>query len=119
MGEQVTLDSANRASQHGANKQSRSKHSARGSTNERQSSGHDLQARQDAEDLPRELIVHGLVNVFVAGSHDLREAEIADYADQQSRQARLKILCPPRHSFQARPQKSNRVREHHGSQAAG
>src|SRR5262249_14494682 len=61
----------------------------------------DFQASQDTKHLPCELVVHGLLDVDVAGTHDLRSSEVADQADEQSGDGGLEILRPARESFQS------------------
>ena len=60
---------------------------------ERKARGQDLQRAQHGQNLPGVLLVHGLVDVVVAGAHHLRKLD-ADQADQQARGGGLEILRP-------------------------
>src|SRR5579864_6143657 len=90
------LCSADRRSQHRADKQRGCKHAAGSSTDERKQRCHDLESCENAQHLPGELTMHGFVDVHVARSHYLGGAEDCDDSDEQARECWLKILRPPR-----------------------
>ena len=106
------------APEHGSDEEGGREHAAGGSADEGERGSDDFQDCEQCEKFPGELTVHGLVDVLIAGAHDLRGSEKADEADEESGSGRLKILRPAGKSFQTRAEVGDELGENDGGDAS-
>ena len=114
----MPLRATDRSSNHCAREQRGREHAAGSACNKRRCRSDDLQHRQRRQHLPGELVMHGLVHIFVARAHDLRRTEISHESDEQAGARRLKILGPARKRAQPGAKESNGTGKHHRCQTA-
>src|SRR6185369_17462330 len=118
MRKQDVLNVADGSPEHRADEKRGREHASRSTADERERGRNDLEARQYAQHPPGELVVHGLLNVDVACTHNLRSAEISNQADQKTGYGGLQVLRPTRQGLQARTQPTDGTSEDNRCQAA-
>jgi len=117
VGNNLALGHADRAADHRAHEQRGREEAAGRAAAERESRGQDFQRAEHGENLPGVLLVHGLIDVGVAGAHHLGKLD-ADKADQKTRGGGLEVLRPRRILPQPGPQEGDVLDEDERGEAA-
>src|SRR5205085_9545844 len=94
MRKQDVLNVADGPAEHRADEKRGREHASGSTADERERGRNDLEARQYAQHSPSELVVHGLLNVDIACTHNLRSAEVSNQADEKTGDCGLQVLRP-------------------------